>query len=290
VKIGQAYSDIFHYMSLPMIYIGGWDAFRQEKEVTKEEEFEDFSWTSERLYYEDCRTALDRVQGARYYLRESVEPTSFSDPIGNAIKEYHGKTGSDWVAYLGEYRQVLKSWTHWVLATKEAAALKDYEMIQAPHSLIDSLCVESAPEMTQDDRDAFLLKAQSHGVTGTLTEVRKILRHIYVENLVLAGRKFLEQKKVYLNHMVSSLIYLYKHPIRWFDTPYGSALHPCTTERINNEAMIQMEALYPDYRAHIEQVKKAFAEFTLPTGVTRYSRQGEAYTRQFLIDYGLAPE
>ena len=74
-------------MSTPTkIYAGGWAGFREESGATRKESPEDFSWMgeqvilgavttryfsskSDRMYYEDCRDALERVEGAKNWLR-----------------------------------------------------------------------------------------------------------------------------------------------------------------------------------------------------------------------------
>jgi hypothetical protein len=127
-----------------------------------------------------------------------------------------------------------------------------------------------------------LQTAERNGINGSLEEIH---------TAVSVAREAIQsvQHKSRLHAMlIEGLKAKYQQPIDWFDTTYGSTTIPTVPECITREAMAEMTALYPDYEEHIQRVKEALAEFSLPTGITRYSRKGEAHLNAFLMARGLA--
>lgn len=128
-----------------------------------------------------------------------------------------------------------------------------------------------------------LQTAERNGIKGSLEEIHT--------NVCIAREAIQSvQHKARLHAMlVEGLKAKYHAPIDWFDTTYGSVTIPTVPECITPEAMAEMKARHPDYEEHIQRVKEALAEFSLPNGVTRYSRQGEAHLKAFLVLRGLRP-
>jgi hypothetical protein len=124
--------------------------------------------------------------------------------------------------------------------------------------------------------------AERNGLSGSVEEIHKAvcIAREAIQNIERKGR---------LHAMlVEGLKVKYKQPIDWFDTTYGSTTIPTQPDYITPEAFTEMTQLYPDYEEHIQRVKEALAEFSLPTGITRYSRKGEAHLNAFLMARGLA--
>jgi len=126
-----------------------------------------------------------------------------------------------------------------------------------------------------------LQTAESNGIKGSLEEIHT--------NVCIAREAIQNvERKAQLHAMlIEGLKAKYHAPIDWFDTTYGSVTIPTVPECITPEAMAEMTEFYPDYKEHIQRVKEALAEFSLPDGVTRYSRKGEAYLKAFLVLRGI---
>jgi len=289
-------------MSIPMIprpkiYVGGWARFREESGVTKTEPVEDFSWMrGDAGYYEDCREALNRVEGAREYLKAYVAVADgerfvdFDDPIGRQICLDSGHSGNSYARILWSYKALLNDWDGWVQAQKERMAFEKYTKLQVRSSVIVNLytMAKALAEGTYPVDETKLLEiASTYGLHGTSQEIYPILTHLYTEHMArMALQAEEEQRREHLT-LIGGLKWKYKHPSRWFDTPWGSTISPSTPKSITEEAYEEMERLYPGYRLHIERVKTALTIYELPEGVSRYSYAGEAFTNDFLSRYGI---
>jgi hypothetical protein len=53
---------------------------------------------------------------------------------------------------------------------------------------------------------------------------------------------------------VEELEFKYKHPMRWFDTKYGSSIGLSRVSEITPELMAEMTRRHPDYREHIQNL------------------------------------
>ena len=295
---------------MPTIYIGGWARFRQECNVTKKEAFEDFSWMlrQESTFngltwsichpadYEDCRDALKRVEGGTEYLKNYVpleDSMNFCDPIGKQIKLAWHHSGASYSAMLFTYRALLNDWDGWVLRQKERRAYQEYQKIQVDPSVIVELwsntddLVAKRGRLAPNSEELLLLQSKAFGLTGTLEENHAILAQLYTEYMARMALENLQRQERAHSDLIEGLKWKYKHPIRWFDTPYGSTISPTTPGYITEDAFAEMERLYPGYRAHIQEIQAAMHHFSLPQGVTRYSKAGEEYTQTFLRSRGI---
>ena len=280
----------------PKIYVGGWARFREESGVTKNEPVEDFSWMGGAVgYYEDCRDALNRVEGAREYLKTYVgvgdeDGFDFQDPIGQQIRLDSGHSGSSYTGILWSYKSLLNDWDGWVQMQKERTAFEKYTRLQVRSSVIVNLYTmfKALAEGTYPVDETKLLEiVSSYGLRGTSQEIYPILTHLYTEHMARIALQAEEEDRREHVSLISGLKWKYKNPSRWFDTPWGSTISPATPNSITEEAYEEMEQLYPGYRQHIEQVKGALGSFQLPEGVSRYSYAGEAYTSDFLSRFGI---
>lgn len=299
------------------IFIGGWARFREECGVTKKEPVEHFSWMGRHASefppnfhwtmndtindpadFEECRDELDRIPGAREYLKTYVAKEegaglNFQDPIGEQIVLASHHSGASFCALLWEYHRLLNDWDGWVFSRKESVAFEQYTKIQVDSSVIvDLWCSTDDLVMKRGDcsvqkEEEFLLRSRAFGLAGTLKENHEILAHLYMEHMARTVLESEQQKKRDHRNLIGGLKWKYKNPRRWFDTPYGSTLWPTTPQCITEDAYAEMESLYPGYRQHIQRIQKARVEFQLPLGVTRYSQTGETYTTNLLTSLGI---
>lgn len=280
------------------VYVGGWARFREENEVTKKEPVEEFSWMREALEYEQCRNALDRVPEAREYLKNYVgveegEGINFDDPIGQQIRLGNHHSGASHSAILWSYQQLLKDWDGWVLAQKEYKAYEKYKRIQVDSNVITGLyhsCKNFLEKGGGESwpRTTILEWAARHGLQGSIEEIYPIVTQLFTEQMARVALQAEEQKKRAHRDLIGGLVWKYKHPLRWFDTPHGSTISPPTPDYITPEAYAEMEAKYPGYRSHIERIKAAMRNLKLPYGITRFSPQGDAYVKDFLRRFDIA--
>lgn len=293
--------------SSSQIYIGGWARFRHECAVTKKEPVEDFSWMARQestfnglswtisnpSEYEDCREALNRVEGAREYLKtyvakEEGEGFNFTDSIGEQIKLGNHHSGASYFAMLWTYKNLLNDWDGWVLAQKEWRAFQEYKKVQVEPHIITGLyhscrqCIDGKNRGSDLEKD-LLAGAAAHGLNGRIHEIYPILSHLFTEHMARLALEAQEEKKRAHQDLIGGLQFKYMHPVRWFDTPWGSTISPTTPHYITEEAFVEMEAKYPGYRAHIQRVQSAIRQFSLPSGITRYSKAGMEYTKDFLL-------
>ena len=285
------------------IYIGGWARFREECDVTKKEPVEDFSWMgrapselhswrwtmSDVSDYEECREALNRVEGAREYLKNYVaveegEGFDFRDPIGEQIVLGSHHSGASYFALLWSYKALLNDWDGWVLRRKEHVAFQEYRKVQVKSDIITGLYYSAAAVMNgmRAQESELMARARNHGLHGSLDEVYPIITHLFTEHMAYLALQAEQEKKQRHQDLIGGLKWKYKHPSRWFDTPWGSSLFPTTPQNITEEAFVEMEAKYPAYRQHIQRVQVALQSYSLPEGITRYSPAGEAYTKELL--------
>jgi hypothetical protein len=278
------------------IYVGGWARFREESGVTKKEPVEDFSWMSRgTLDYEDCRDAIARVPGAKEYIKTYVAVQegagfNFDGPIGKQINLGHHHSGASRSEMLLSYHQVLKDWDGWVLGQKEYRAYEGYKNVQVGSNIIVGLYYScknflEKPEGGSWSHTTIVEWAAKHGLHGDIKQIYPILAHLYTEHMARTALEAEQKKKEAHRVLIDSLAWKYKHPGRWFDTPYGSTISPPTPDYITEDAYSEMEAKYPGYRAHIQRVKTAMGQVRLPQGVTRFSAAGEAYMKNMLTHF-----
>jgi hypothetical protein len=295
------------------IYIGGWARFREECGVTKKEPVEDFSWMGRQASefhnwrwtltdaadYEECREALAKVEGAREYLKtyvanEEGEGFNFNDPIGDQIVLGAHHSGGSYYTLLWDYHRILNDWDGWVLRRKEQRAFEEYRKVQVNSGIITALSfrcselLDTSKTRNPDLESELLTMAAMHGLHGSVEEIYSIVSHLFTEHMARMALEREQEKKQWHHDIIGGLKWKYKHPSRWFDTPWGSTIFPITPQNITEEAYAEMETKYPGYRQHIQRVKAALESYSLPYGVTRYSLAGEKYTADLLARFQLS--
>ena len=275
------------FPSSAKIYVGGWARFREESGATRKEFPEDFSWmgeqdivgavpackfasTSDRTYYEDCRDALARVEGAKEWLTASVGVEegsgtfNFQDDIGKRIVLDSGHSGNSWCGMMWSYRGLLNGWDAWVLAQKEKEALREYKNIQVPDYVFSRLSGDAAAVLaghSHPTEESVKTLAAQWGFQGSLGEISEMASSIHLENQEHNEKKRMKHEEEKHCDLLGGVKWKYKYPSRWFDTPYGSSIRPRTPYEVTGRVIQEMEAKHPEYRQHLQRVTAAMAEY-----------------------------
>lgn len=254
-------------LSNKRIIVGGWKTFAEDAGVNKKEPVENFDWMpseEDKMYYNDMRTALDKVEGSRDFVKNYVyvkDTLSFGGPIGNALAKASsvGHSGASASAILWSYQNALKDWDNFVFKTKEHESLREYKKQQAPFCQIENIWMDCVmciyysiwnPATAAELEEKIKLDCAKLCLTGTVREIKLILEVIMNDlNTIQSNEQH--------NELLKSLEFLYEHPTRWFDTPDGCTLSPIIPKYISDiseRAMADMEAKFPGYKKHIENI------------------------------------
>jgi hypothetical protein len=281
-------------MSDKKVYIGGWKQFREDCGATRKEAMEDFSWMgvqtigtcmnlwsseprpatfgddSNRTYYEDCRDALARIEGAKEWLKNYVKPEkgdSFDDAIGNQIRLHSGHSGCSYYSILWSYKYLLNNWEDWVLKQKERDAMTHYRHMRVdPYKIahlvgdIDQILKGVPPSSVYNSQEHILRRAGAIGLEGkSIQEIHDICLQIMEENEEIRAKEEAEQNERQHQDLIGGLVFKYQNPSRWFDTVRGSTLFPVDPSYITQRAYVEMEAKYPGYRSHIQDISRTLS-------------------------------
>jgi hypothetical protein len=281
------------------IIVGGWPAFAEASGVNKKEPVENFDWMpseSDKFYYTDMRAALDAVEGAREWLKnytfdknkESYPYTcSMAQQVSKRMSQMHsGASGS---CILSSYRHALKDWDTFVLKTKESVGLRAYKNQQVPLWKIRQIIDDCRTWISTGDlsekkeiAEKILADCASLCLTGMeIPEIRSSLLLLEIDlNIIILEdhKKRVEEKH---NDLMGSIEFLYEQPIRWFDGPSGCSLSPVHPTFITKRAMDEMEAKFPGYDKHIENVLVAMGSPRKPK-VSAWSKEGYGEWTSFL--------
>ena len=281
-------------MSEKKVYIGGWKQFREDCGATRKEAMEDFSWMgvqtigtcmnlwsseprpatfgddSNRIYYEDCRDALARIEGAKEWLKDYVKPEkrdSFDDAIGNQIHLHSGHSGCSYYSILWSYKYLLNNWDDWVLKQKERDAMTHYRRMRVEPYAIAHLVGDAEkilkgvpPSSVYNSQEHILRRADAIGLEGkSIQEIHDICLQIMEENEEIRAKEEAEQNERQHQDLIGGLVFKYENPSRWFDTVRGSTLFPVDPSYITQRAYVEMEAKYPGYRSHIQDISRTLS-------------------------------
>jgi hypothetical protein len=281
-------------MSDKKVYIGGWKQFREDCGATRKEAMEDFSWMgvqtigtcmnlwsseprpatfgdhSNRIYYEDCRDALAKIEGAKEWLKNYVKPEkgdSFDDAIGNQIHLHSGHSGCSYYSILWSYKYLLNNWDDWVLKQKERDAMTHYRRMRVEPYAIAHLVGDAEkilkgvpPSSVYNSQEHILRRADAIGLEGkSIQEIHDICLQIMEENEEIRAKEEAEQNERQHQDLIGGLVFKYEHPSRWFDTVRGSTLFPVDPSYITQRAYVEMEAKYPGYRSHIQDISRTLS-------------------------------
>jgi len=309
------------------IYIGGLEQFYQDSGANRSEPQESFEWmgtqpilnlndlwskdasgnplpatfgtNSDRNFYEDCRDALAKVEGACEYLKNYTTPPGarpFNDEIGNQIQLSDRHSGGSWSGILWSYQQLLNDWNGWVLTYKRNKATSIYLQVfprymvtDLYHDIREFMNPDGTQNMhyylaTHENTQRIINKAASYGLHNkTLVEIYAITKQVYEENLMMIQKEHNDWKEEEHQSLMRCLEFHFEHPVRWLDTPQGSHLNPISPKYITERAMTEMEQLHPGYRSHIEAVKSA-CMFFYTTFLTRFINTKDAALAKYGIN------
>lgn len=260
-------------LSNKKIIIGGWPVFAEAIGVNKKEPVENFGWMpseSDKMAYEDLRAALDKVEGSREWLKNYTKKNDeylFHDEIGSKVSKAvtSDHSAASFTGLMWCYKRALNDWDNFVFKAKEYQGLREFKAQQVPLWKIRNIlsdCNEWLAAQGRDDTekvDALKTKiitdCASLCITGMhVLEIRLNLLELQDDLEEINYQE--EMKKAEDRHLdlMGSIEFLYKNPIRWFDTPSGCSLNPCHPTHITKRAMTEMEGKFPGYKKHIENV------------------------------------
>jgi hypothetical protein len=291
-------------LSNKKIIVGGWPAFAEANGVNKKEPVETFDWIpfeSDKFYYNDMRAALDLVEGSREWLKaytfdKAKEKHAFSSEIANNLIQamWDGHSGSSGASMMWNYKRALNDWDHFVFKTKEYEGLRSFKCQQIPMWKVKSLqdkCniwLSTEEESMKDFLGNILLEECAKLCLAGMDVPEIMATLMFIERDLLEIQANDEKKKAEERHcdLMESLEFLYEHPIRWFDTPSGCTLMPRHPTQITRRAIAEMEAKFPGYDKHIENVLFAMGSPRKPSygdgagGI--FSKEGRAIWDDFL--------
>jgi hypothetical protein len=264
------------------IIVGGWKAFAEQAGVNKKEPMENFDWIpseEDKMYYNDMRTALDTVEGSRDFVKNYVyvkNTLSFGGPIGNALAKASsvGHSGASASAILWSYQNALKDWDTFVFKTKEHESLREYKKQQVPIWQVENLlmdchaCIFDSIWYRGDAaklEEKIKLECAKLCFTGTIREIKIVLEEILNDLNTIQRNEDIKRANKQHDELLESLEFLYEHPIRWFDTADGCTLNPIHPNYISERAMADMEAKFPGYKKHIEDILDSMASRKKPS-------------------------
>jgi len=286
------------------IIVGGWPAFAEANGVNKKEPAETFEWMpseSDKFYYNDMRNALDLVEGSREWLKaytfdKAKEKYAFSSEIAsNLIKAMSaGHSGGSGSCMLWNYKRALNDWDQFVFKTKEYEGLRSFKSQQIPLWKVKSLLAKCQTWLSTEEEsmkdflgNILLEECAKLCLAGMdVPEIMATLLYIQgdLEEIEIADKQKIAEKKH--ADLMDCIEFLYEHPIRWFDTPSGCTLLPCHPSRITARAITEMEAKFPGYDKHIENVLVAMGSPRKPAynneagGI--FSKEGRETWESFL--------
>jgi hypothetical protein len=265
----------------------GWAFFAKREGVDKKEDPENFEWMtsySDRTAYEDCRQALDQVEGSREWLKTYTSKRNqlpfrceFGGKIGSLMTMAH--SGASFTTLLWFYKNALNNWDEWVRSTKKYNARKAYKEHQIDYGTVTELLylceiwagnnsatvgerykiLGGTKEMSVES--LLYQKCTVLGLVKKIPETTEILKGIKRDwDEITQEENRLEEEDRH-HSLIGSLEFLYEHPSRWFDTYTGCSLRPGSPQNITLRAMDEMEEKYPGYKNHISKVKTGIATF-----------------------------
>ena len=269
---------------MPFIIIGGWNIFAEYSGVNQKEPVETFEWisnSSDRFFYEDCRDALIKVDGAKEWLKnytynKKESRLQFNSGLGIQIELSHNHSGASHSSILWSYKHLLNDWNSWVYKSKRYSGMRAYKEQQISLSNVLDLLSQCDKWVSYDGvghealliENAIKAKWSSFELKGevledvTILKIQTILKQIQNDWLMIRAEEDAKQIERSHSEMIDSLEFLYENPSRWFDSKYGCSLTPGHPKNIPPRAMDDMDAAYPGYKGHIANIINNFNMFS----------------------------
>ena len=256
-------------LSQKKFMLQGWKAFAEERGVNKKESPETFDWCEsyEKHYLSDCRAALEKVEGAKEWLKTytcAKREHPFSTGLGAKIVLSGDHSGSSFCATLWAYKYLLNNWDTYVYEQKKSGAVEAYRAAIPPLYVYRRLlanCEIYQKKKTTQIYDLIMgdwsMYSPEADAAKTVDEIQRVMTPLCEELEELSKEDAAREIERVHSSLISSLEFLYEHPMRWFDTPHGCSLSPGHPKTITSRAMDEMEKNFPGYKHHIEMVKNA---------------------------------
>ena len=273
-----------------------WKEFAEEHGVNKKEPMESFDWCEsyDRHYLSDCREALEKVEGAKEWLKTytcAKREYPFSTGLGPQIHLSEDHSGASFNATLWTYKYLLNNWDTYVYEQKKTRALDAYKAQIPPIYVYRRLLANCKIYLAKPSTRLYdlimgdwTMYSPEGEAAKTVDEIQRVMTPLVAELDELdAEDKAREAERVH-NDLIGSLEFLYEHPIRWFDTPNGCSLSPGNPVSITLRAMDEMEKKYPGYKHKIELIARAIPK--LNTYPSAY-RNDDSFMVKFMGDQGV---
>ena len=274
----------------------GWKAFAEERGVNTKEEPETFAWCDsyDRHYLEDCRAALEKVEGAKEWLKTYTcgkKDYPFSTGLGPQIILDGGHSGASFTGTMWRYKYLLNNWDTYVYEQKKSVAVEAYRAITPPNYVYNRLVANCKLYLTKNSAQIYDLimgdwstYSPEADAAKTVDEIQRIMTPLAEELTELDKEdKAREAEKVHRD-LIGSLEFLYENPSRWFDTMNGCSLVPGHPNRITPRALDEMEEMHPGYKHHIEMVKMAIPRLN---SYSNTYRNDWSFMSKFMAEQGV---
>lgn len=276
--------------------LGGWKRFAEENGVNKKEPMETFDWCSpeEKFYLSDCRDGLEKVEGAKEWLKTYTCPKKedpFSTGLGEKIVLSDHHSGASFQSILWRYKYLLNNWDTFVYEQKKRVTVKAYKDLIPPSYVYRRLLAnctyylkKNSTQMYDLIQGDWALYAPEVDAAKTVDEIQRTMTPLVQELDELDREDMAREAEREHTSLIGSLEFLYENPVRWFDSESGCYLSPGHPKRITARAMDEMEDAYPGYKHHIEMVTKAIDR--LSSYPWEYRSDG-AFTKTFMAEQGV---
>lgn len=275
----------------------GWKAFAEERGVNKKEIPETFEWCDpyNRHYFSDCRVALEKIEGAKEWLKTYTCDKNhfpFRTGLGAQIVLSGNHSGASFNRTLWKYKYLLNNWDTYVYEEKKGAALELYRDATPPIYVYRRLLAnceiyekKKTPQMYDLIMGDWSMYSPEGDAAKTVDEIKRVMIPL-VEELEELWKED-GAREIERNHaiLISSLEFLYEHPMRWFDSPSGCSISPGHPNTITSRAMDEMEKNFPGYKHHIEMVKNAILRMNSYSDVQQ--RGDWAFMKKFMDEQGV---
>jgi len=273
-----------------------WKEFAEENGVHKKEVMETFDWAEsyEKKYLTDCRYALEKVEGAKEWLKNYTcdkKEYPFCTGLGPQIYLSSEHSGASFIATLWRYKYLLNNWDTYVYQQKKRVAVDAYRAQIPPiyvyRRLLENCRLYLSKSSTQlydlimGDWTMYSPEAEA---AKTVDEIQRVMTPIVADLEELDKEERAREAERMHSELIGCLEFLYEHPIRWFDTPNGCSLRPGNPVSITARAMDEMEKKYPGYKHKINLITMAIPN--LNSYPSKY-RNDDQFMTKFMSEQGV---
>ena len=274
----------------------GWKAFAEERGVNIKEAMETFDWAEsyEKKYLTDCRNALEKVEGAKEWLKTYTcdrKEYPFCTGLGPQIVLSSQHSGASFNGTLWTYKYLLNNWDTYVYQQKKRVALDAYRAMTPPAYVYRRLLANCEFYMKKNSTQMYDLimgdwsmYSPEGDAAKTVDEIQRVMTPLVAELDEMSKEDAAREAERMHRNLIDSLEFLYEYPIRWFDTPNGCSLSPGHPISITSRAMDEMENKYPGYKNKIELIAMAISKLNI---YPHTYRNDDKFMAKFMGEQGL---